>query len=146
MDIGLPIGADKVSAHRQSSVTESNSRTQGISVAAKVVGGVWGVLSLGDRTECGENAYTTGKSNKFGTRKSVLCAPRRPKYNHSRKGALIQREPDKMPNQAWNGDRPGLDQAQTEDKPGLDQGLVRAQAGPNSGAAYHGRGPPKVVK
>ena len=146
MEFGMPIGAGQVSDHRQSSAAERISCTQGNSVADKVVAGVRGVLSLDDRTECGENAHTTGESEiEFGTRKGVLCPPRRPKYNHSRKGALIQRDQDKMPYQGTNRDADqglypglvagvvlGLDQ-------GLYPGLVRAQA-------YHGCGSIAVAK
>ena len=114
-----------MSVHRLDSAAECSSRTQRKQVAAKVVGGVRGVLFLDD-PNVDKCPY---QSKEFGIRKNVLCHPRRPEYNHTRKGALIQREPDKMPNQAWNGDRPGLDQAQTGPKPGI----VWAQTGPRPG-------------
>ena len=84
----MPFGASMVSDHRQSVATESISRTHGNSVAAKVVSGVRGVLSLDDSTECEGNAHTTGELKEIGIRKNVLCPPRRPEYNHTRKGAV----------------------------------------------------------
>ena len=93
-------------------------RVNGNRIASDNVVRVREVLSLDDRTECGENAPTKGESIKqIGTRKGVLCSPRRPKYNHCQKGALIQREKDHMPDQ---GIDQGLDQGIDQ---GLDQGL-----------------------
>ena len=125
----VPFGAGQVSVHHPSSATESISRTLGNSVASKVVTGVREVLSLDDRTERGENAHSTGETKESDIRKNAFCHPRRPEYNHSRKGALIQREQDEMSNEAWNGDRPGLDQAQTGPRPGINW----AQTGPRPG-------------
>ena len=121
----MPFGVDPVSVHRQSPVTESISCTLGNSVGAKVVTGVRGVLSLDDRTECEGNVHTTDESKEFGTRKSVLCHPRRPTNNQTRKGALIQREQEKKPYQGIDRDVVvAADQ-------GLDPGLV---AGVDQGA------------
>ena len=84
--------------------------------------GVRRVFFLDDRTECGGNVHTTDESKEFGTRKSVLCHPRRPTNIHTRKGALIQREQDKKPYQGLDpGLVAGVDQGADQ---GLDPGLV----------------------
>ena len=109
MEFGMSIGASRVSDHRQSVAAESISRTLGNSVAAKFVCGERGALFLGDRTECGGDAHSMGESKEIGIRKNVLCPPRRPEYNHTRKGALINRNQDEMPNRAWDCDGPAVD-------------------------------------
>ena len=76
-----------------------------------------------------------GETNEFDIRKNVLCYPRRPEYNHTRKGALIQREPDKMPYQCTDeGILQGLLQGIFQGiDPGLLQGLGQAEPGPGAG-------------
>ena len=104
-------------------------------------------MSLDDRTECGVNAHTTGESKEFSTRKGVLCPPLRPMNNHTRKGALIERDQDKKPYQgivvgADQGLDPGLvasaDQGADQ---GLDPGLVASAI-----AGLPRRGSTRVVK
>ena len=55
------------------------------------------VLILDERAWNVVNAHTRA-SQRNRHSKGVLCAPRRPNYDHTRKGALIQRDKDNMPN------------------------------------------------